>query len=83
MDAKTISTLEFDKVLVKLAEHTAFSASRDLALRVKPSTNFHAARQMLMETSEARLLLETDPGTTIGVDGMCENKLRQPGEARC
>jgi DNA mismatch repair protein MutS2 len=66
MDAKTLTTLEFDKVLARLAEHTAFSASRELALKLRPTTNFHTARQMLMETSEARLLLETQPGTTIG-----------------
>jgi DNA mismatch repair protein MutS2 len=66
MDKKTLSTLEFDKVLAQLAEYTAFSASRELALRLQPTTNFHAARQMLMETAEARLLLETQPDTSIG-----------------
>lgn len=66
MDSKTLSTLEFDKVLAQLAEHTAFSASRDLALEVVPTQNFHSARQMLMETAEARLLLETQPDTSIG-----------------
>jgi DNA mismatch repair protein MutS2 len=66
MDAKTLTTLEFDKVLAQLAEHTAFSASRELALALMPSTNFHAARRMLMETAEARLLLETRPETSIG-----------------
>ena len=66
MDKKTLTTLEFDKVLARLAEHTAFSASREEALALKPSTNFHAARQMLLETAEARLLLELEPSVSIG-----------------
>ncbi|MFN2144121.1 MAG: endonuclease MutS2, partial [Anaerolineales bacterium] len=59
-------TLEFDKVREKLAELTAFGPSRELALALKPTTNFHTARQWLDETAEARLLLETEPHTSIG-----------------
>ncbi|MBN2046155.1 MAG: endonuclease MutS2 [Anaerolineales bacterium] len=66
MDAKTLLTLEFDKVREKLAALTAFVPSRELALALTPSTNFHTARQWLDETREARLLLETEPHTSIG-----------------
>ena len=31
MNPKTLSTLEFDKILARLAGHTAFSAGRALA----------------------------------------------------
>jgi DNA mismatch repair protein MutS2 len=66
MDTKTLSTLEFDKVREKLAELTAFPPSRELARQLKPSTHFHTARQWLDETAEARLLLETEPHTSVG-----------------
>ena len=66
MDRKTLHTLEFDKVRVKLAELTAFGPSKELALALEPSANFHTARQWLDETAEARLLLETEPHTSIG-----------------
>ncbi len=59
-------TLEFDKVLAELAEFTSFSPSNELALALRPSGDFHTARQLLDETTEARLLLETEPHTTIG-----------------
>ncbi len=66
MDSKTLHTLEFNKVRGKLAELTAFGPSNELALALKPTTNFHTARQWLDETAEARLLLETEPHTSIG-----------------
>ena len=66
METKTLHTLEFDKVCAELAEHTAFSPSKELALSLHPSTDFHSARQSLDETTEARLLLETEPHTSIG-----------------
>jgi len=58
--------LEYDKVLARLADHTAFSASREEAFALKPSTNFHKARQLLSETAEARLLIETEPSVSVG-----------------
>jgi DNA mismatch repair protein MutS2 len=66
MDTKTLLTLEFDKIRDKLAELTAFSPSKELAFALTPTTNFHTARQWLDETTEARLLLETEPHTSIG-----------------
>ncbi|MEN8242362.1 MAG: endonuclease MutS2 [Chloroflexota bacterium] len=66
MDKKTLITLEYDKVLARLAEHTAFSASREEAFALKPSTNFHKARQLLAETAEARLLFEAEPSVSVG-----------------
>ena len=66
METKTLHTLEFDKVCAALAEYTAFSPSKDLALSLHPVTDFHSTRESLDETSEARLLLETEPSTSIG-----------------
>ena len=36
---KTLATLEFDKILARLARHASFSAGRELALALRPSTN--------------------------------------------
>ena len=66
MDAKTLRTLEFDRLRGQLAELTAFAPSRELALKLTPTANFHTACQWLDETAEARLLLETEPHTSVG-----------------
>jgi DNA mismatch repair protein MutS2 len=66
MEEKTLRTLEYDKVCEALAEQTAFDPSRQLALALRPTDNFHQARQWLDETREARQLLETEPRTSVG-----------------
>ncbi len=66
MDEKTFRTLEYPKVLDRLADYCAFSASADKARRLKPSTKLHEARQSLAETSEARELFDERPSTSIG-----------------
>ncbi|MGD2027076.1 MAG: endonuclease MutS2 [Anaerolineales bacterium] len=66
METKTLNTLEFNKVQQKLAQFTAFSPSQELALALLPNLDYHTACQWLDETDEARLLLETEPHTSIG-----------------
>ena len=66
MDEKTLRTLEYPKILDRLAEYCAFSASADKARALKPSVRLHEARERLAETSEARELLEERPSTSIG-----------------
>jgi DNA mismatch repair protein MutS2 len=66
MDEKTFKTLEYPKILDRLAGYCAFSASADKALALKPSVRLHEAREHLAETSEARELLEERPSTSIG-----------------
>lgn len=66
MDDKTLSTLEYHKVLARLAERCAFSGSENLARALHPTTNLEVARRWQAETTEARRLLETRPNTTIG-----------------
>ena len=63
---QTLDTLEFPKIRERLARHTAFSASRDLALRLLPSTDAHVVRRQLRLTSEARRLLDERPDASIG-----------------
>jgi len=66
MNEKTLRTLEYPKILDRLAGYCAFSASADKARALKPSVKLHEARQRLSETSEARELLEERPSTSIG-----------------
>ncbi len=66
MNEKTLRTLEYPKILDRLAGYCAFSASADKARSLKPSIKLHEARQRLAETSEARELLGERPSTSIG-----------------
>ncbi len=66
MDEKTLRTLEYDKVLERLASYTAFNASAEKARDLRPTTDMETARARLAETTEARRLLITAPETTIG-----------------
>ncbi|MDH5508529.1 MAG: endonuclease MutS2, partial [Anaerolineae bacterium] len=66
MNEKTLHTLEYDKVLGRLAAHSAFGASQEMALALRPSDDIEEARRRLAETGEARLLLSTQPETSVG-----------------
>ncbi len=66
MDEKTLQTLEFDKVLARLASYSAFSASIELAHALRPVRDVETARRLMHETSEAQHLLNARPETTIG-----------------
>ncbi|MBN2502240.1 MAG: endonuclease MutS2, partial [Anaerolineales bacterium] len=66
MDEKTLRTLEYDKILQRLADYTAFSASREKVLERRPSIHLADARVALTEVTEARLLLDTHDDVSIG-----------------
>jgi DNA mismatch repair protein MutS2 len=57
MDSKTLSILEYPKILERLAANCAFSASADLARKLQPSTHLDEIQRLQAETSEARRLL--------------------------
>ncbi|MFO7166450.1 MAG: endonuclease MutS2, partial [Chloroflexota bacterium] len=63
---QTLETLEFPKILAQLARHTSFSASRELALGLTPSTDAFEVRRRQRLTSEARRLLDDQPEASIG-----------------
>lgn len=63
---QTLATLEFPKVLDRLAKHTSFSASHELALALTPSTSAIIVRERLRRTSEAVRLLDETPDVSIG-----------------
>jgi len=57
MDPKTLVMLEYPKILARLAEFCAFSASVELAQALQPSREIEEARHRLARTTEARRLL--------------------------
>ncbi len=66
MDSKTLSVLEYPKILARLADFCDFSGSADLARILAPTPDFSEASARLAETSEARKLLET---TDLSIGG--------------
>ena len=66
MDDKYLSTLEYDKIVDQLAQHTSFSLSQELALELRPSNNEAVVRRSLQETTEAKALLSTRTDVTLG-----------------
>jgi len=59
MDSKTLSVLEYPKILERLATHCDFSGSADLARALEPTTSIDLARVRQQETTEARKLIVT------------------------
>jgi DNA mismatch repair protein MutS2 len=66
VNPKHLATLEFPKVLARLAAHTSFSAGEELALALTPAPGLQEIHWRLETTSEARALLTAKPDTTIG-----------------
>ncbi|MEX2247239.1 MAG: endonuclease MutS2 [Dehalococcoidia bacterium] len=66
MDAHALRTLEFDKIVARLARHTSFAAGKELALALEPSTQHAEVVRRQRETAEARRLLELKPRTGLG-----------------
>ncbi len=63
---KHLNTLEFPKVLDRLAYHAMFSASKALALALHPSPYLAEAQTRQAETTEAVHLLTVKPNVGIG-----------------
>jgi len=66
MDTKSQYTLEFQKILERLAAFTAFSASNELARALKPTSRYALAVERQARTTEARRLLSENENITIG-----------------
>jgi DNA mismatch repair protein MutS2 len=66
MDKKHLRTLEFPQILGRLAHHITFSAGKDLALALEPSSLFAEVEHRQQETREARYLLDTYGGLPLG-----------------
>ncbi len=59
-------TLEYPKVLARLARHADFSAGVELALNLEPAAEYREIRERLELTGEARLLLAERPDFVLG-----------------
>lgn len=66
MESKAIRTLELEVVLERLASHAAFSASKEAALALRPSTDLAEALERQAGTREARLLLSVNENMSVG-----------------
>jgi len=66
MDDKSLEMLEFPRIREILAGYTSFSASRELALALRPRQDYAAISLLLRQTAEARQLLDLDRGFSIG-----------------
>ncbi|MEE8470153.1 MAG: endonuclease MutS2 [Dehalococcoidia bacterium] len=65
MDEKSLEMLEFPKVREIVAGFTSFSASRHLALNLKPSSNPELISHLLRQSAEARRFLSLEPDFSI------------------
>ncbi|MBI5030551.1 MAG: endonuclease MutS2 [Chloroflexi bacterium] len=66
MNPKYLHTLEFDKILARLAAHTEFSASEALARELTPSIDPEEITRRQGETTEARAVLDQHSEMSIG-----------------
>ncbi|HUW14452.1 MAG TPA: endonuclease MutS2, partial [Anaerolineae bacterium] len=57
MHTKVLETLEFRKILERLAQHASFSGGAELARALVPTDDLREAEQRQQETAEARRLL--------------------------
>jgi DNA mismatch repair protein MutS2 len=67
MHEKSIQTLEYPKILAKVAQEAAFSASKELVLALQPTPDLDEAKRRLAFTSEASGLI--DLNSDAGVRG--------------
>jgi DNA mismatch repair protein MutS2 len=65
MHTKSLNTLEYPKIIERLAQETAFSASRELALALEPTNEVDIAERRQAYTAEARRLLDLRPDAGI------------------
>ena len=66
MNRKHLNTLEFPKILERLAYHADFSASKERALALMPACHLPEILESQAETSEAGRLLSINPDVSIG-----------------
>jgi DNA mismatch repair protein MutS2 len=66
MDEKTLVTLEYPKVLERLAGYCAFPASVERARALRPTSDLEEAHRRQAVTREVLMLLSTNTNLTIG-----------------
>ena len=66
MDDKSLEILEFPRIKDIIAGYTSFSGSRELALSLRPVSDYKTVSLLLNRSAEARHLLSREPGFSIG-----------------
>ena len=66
MDEKSLELLEFPRIREQIAGYASFSPSRELALKLRPLTDYAQISHLLTLSAEARLLLSIEPSFSIG-----------------
>ncbi len=64
--AKAVRTLEFDKILNKLASYCQITSALEKILEIRPSVSASEIKTRLKETSEAKLLIQTKSSPSLG-----------------
>jgi DNA mismatch repair protein MutS2 len=76
VDEHALRVLEFDKVLARLAQLTAFSAGRDLALALRPSADFdqvlHRQRLLAEALRLRQLRVQLNIGSAVDIRAPAE-----------
>jgi len=66
LQERVLATLEFNKVLDRLAQFCSFSLSKEGAVALRPSTDYQEIVRRQRQTAEARRLLELKPDFSLG-----------------
>ena len=66
MDAKSIATLEFQKILDRLSGYSSFSASAAMVRALRPTNDYALAAERQARTTEARRLLADHANLSTG-----------------
>ena len=66
MDAKSFTTLEFQKILDRLSGFVSFSASAAMVKALRPTNDYELAVERQARTSEARRLLSEHDNLSVG-----------------
>lgn len=66
MHEKSLLTLEYPKILAKVAQEAAFSASKELVMALEPTPGIEGARRRLAYTTEAAHLIDLHPDASVG-----------------
>src|SRR5947207_11632968 len=65
MHEKSIITLEYPKILARVAKEAAFSASKELVMELVPTPDIDEARRRLAYTTEAYRLLDLHADASV------------------
>lgn len=66
MNKKQTKSLEFDKILERLASFVACPDAKEMALQLEPADNLQDAQRLLQETLDAHMLLAKFGGPSFG-----------------